>query len=90
MQVSGKRKDHRWEKYSVRLALGPLRHQKPGMGLFLHPFSVGMGPSVQDMYARLSSANLDFDSELHVFCWEPGECRDSRVFHFDRVFLRLC
>ena len=48
-------------------------------------------PSVQDMYTRLSSANLDFDSELqHVFCWELDECRDSRVFHVDRVFLRLC
>ena len=46
---------------------------------------------VQDMYTRLLSANLDFDSELkHVFCWAPGECRDSRVFHGDRVFLRLC
>ena len=42
------------------------------------------------MYTRLLSANLDFDSELqHVFCWEPDECRDSRVFHVDRVFLRL-
>ena len=49
------------------------------------------GPAVQDMYTRLLSANLDFDSELqHVFCWEPDECRDSRVFHVDRVFLRLC
>ena len=48
-------------------------------------------PSVQDMYTRLLSANLDFDSELqHVFWWEPDECRDSRVFHVDRVFLRLC
>ena len=46
---------------------------------------------VQDMYTRLLSANLDFDSELqHVFWWEPDECRDSRVFHVDRVFLRLC
>ena len=46
---------------------------------------------MQDMYSRLLSANLDFDSELqHVFCWEPDECRDSRVFHVDRVFLRLC
>ena len=44
-------------------------------------------PCVQDMYARLLSANLDFDPELqHVFCWAPGECRDSRVFHVDRVF----
>ena len=43
------------------------------------------------MYTRLLSANLDFDSELqHVFWWEPDECRDSRVFHVDRVFLRLC
>ena len=41
-------------------------------------------PSVQDMYTRLLSANLE-----HVFCWAPGECRDSRVFHVDRVFLRL-
>ena len=42
---------------------------------------------VQDMYTRLLPANLDFDSELqHVFCWAPGECRDSRVFYFDRVF----
>ena len=42
---------------------------------------------MQDMYTRLLSANLDFDSELqHVFCWEPDECRDSRVFHSDRVF----
>ena len=42
-------------------------------------------------YTRLLSANLDFDSELlHVFWWEPDECRDSRVFHDDRVFLRLC
>ena len=49
------------------------------------------GNLVQDMYTRLLSANLDFDSELqHVFCWEPDECRDSRVFHVDRVFLRLC
>ena len=48
-------------------------------------------PDVQDMYTRLFSANLDFDSELqHVFCWEPDECRVSRVFHVDRVFLRLC
>ena len=39
---------------------------------------------VQDMYTRLLPANLDFDSELqHVFCWAPGECRDSRVFYFD-------
>ena len=46
---------------------------------------------MQDMYTRLSSANLDFDSELqHVFCWELAEYRDSRVFHVDRVFLRLC
>ena len=46
---------------------------------------------MQDMYTRLLSANLDFDSELqHVFWWEPDECRDSRVFHVDRVFLRLC
>ena len=44
-------------------------------------------PSVQDMYTRLLSANLDFDSELqHVFWWAPDECRDSRVFHVDRVF----
>ena len=43
---------------------------------------------VQDMYTRLFSANLDFDSELqHVFCWEPDECRDSRVFHVDRPCL---
>ena len=42
------------------------------------------------MYTRFLS-NLCFDSELqHVFCPEPGECRDSRVFHVDRVFLRLC
>ena len=48
-------------------------------------------PSVQDMYTRLLSANLDFDSELqHVSCWEPYECGDSRVSHVDRVFLRLC
>ena len=48
-------------------------------------------PGVQDMYTRLLSANLDFDSELQtVFCWAPDECRDSRVFHVDRVFLRLC
>ena len=47
--------------------------------------------SMQDMYTRLLSANLDFDSELqHVFRWAPDECRDSRVFHVDRVFLRLC
>ena len=46
---------------------------------------------MQDMYTRLLSANLDFDSELqHAFCWEPDECRDSRVFHVHRVFLRLC
>ena len=46
---------------------------------------------MQDMYTRLLSANLDFDSELqHVFCWEPDECRVSRVFHVDRVFLHLC
>ena len=45
---------------------------------------------MQDMYTRRISANLDFDSELqHVFCWEPDECRVSRVFHVDRVFLRL-
>ena len=62
--------------------------------LGLHPS--GPHPSgphtfVQDVYTRLLSANLDFDSELlHVFCWEPDECRDSRVFHVDRVFLRLC
>ena len=49
------------------------------------------GPGVQDMYTRLLSANLDFDPELqHVFCWAPGESRDSRVFHVDCVFLRLC
>ena len=42
---------------------------------------------MQDMYTRLLSANLDFDPELqHVFCWAHGECRDSRVFHVDRVF----
>ena len=30
-----------------------------------------MEPSVQDMYTRLLSANLDFDSELqHFFWWE--------------------
>ena len=23
-------------------------------------------------------------------CWAPGECRDSRVSHVDRFFLRLC
>ena len=47
--------------------------------------------SMQDMYTRLLSANLDFGSELkHVFWWELGVCRDSRVFHVDRVFLRLC
>ena len=46
---------------------------------------------MQDTYTRLLSANLDFDSELqHVFWWELDECRDSRVFHVDRVFLRLC
>ena len=39
------------------------------------------------MYTRLLSANLDFDSELqHVFSWALDECRDSRVFHVDRVF----
>ena len=44
-------------------------------------------PLVQDMYTRLLSANLDFDSELqHVFCREPDECSDSRVFHVDHVF----
>ena len=49
------------------------------------------GPEVQDLYTRLLSANLDSDSELqHVFCWALGECRDSRVFLVDRVFLRLC
>ena len=48
-------------------------------------------PGVQDIYTRLLSANLDFDSELqHVFCWEPDECCVSPVFHVDRVFLRLC
>ena len=48
-------------------------------------------PAVQDMYTRLSSGNLDFDSELqHVFWLEPDECRNSRVSHVDRVFLRLC
>ena len=42
---------------------------------------------VQDVYTRLLSTNLDFDSELqHVFCWAPDECPDSRVFHVDRVF----
>ena len=42
---------------------------------------------MQDMYTRLLSANLDFDSELqHVFCWEPDECRVSRVLHVERVF----
>ena len=46
---------------------------------------------VQDMCTRLLSANLDFDSELqHVFCWAPDECRDSQVFHVDRVCFRLC
>ena len=46
---------------------------------------------MQDVYTRLLSANLDFDSELQpVFCWAPDERRDSRVFHVDRVFLRLC
>ena len=46
---------------------------------------------MQDMYTRLLSANYDFDSELqHVFCWAPDEIDDSRVFHVDRVFLRLC
>ena len=46
---------------------------------------------MQDMYTRLLSANLDFDSELqHVFCREPDERRDSPVFHVDRVCLRLC
>ena len=45
---------------------------------------------MQDMYTRLLSANLDFDSERqHVFCWELDECRVSGVFHVDRVFLRL-
>ena len=45
---------------------------------------------MQDMFTRLLSANLDFDSEFqHVLCWEPDECRVSRVFHVDRVFLRL-
>ena len=43
--------------------------------------AVGALPMVQDMYTRLLSASLDFDSELqHVFWWEPDECRDSRVF----------
>ena len=42
---------------------------------------------MQDMYTRLLSANLDFDSDFqHVFCWTPDGCRDSRVFHVDRVF----
>ena len=55
------------------------------------PATKGRKLAVQDMYTRLLSANLDFNSELqHVFCWEPDECRDSRVFHVDRVFLRLC
>ena len=46
---------------------------------------------MQDMNTRLLSTDLDFDSELqHVFCWEPDECRVSRVFPVDRVFLRLC
>ena len=46
---------------------------------------------MQDMYTRLLSASLDFDSEpQHVFCWAPDECGNSRVFHVDRVFLRLC
>ena len=54
-------------------------------------WSRGVATVAQDMYTRHLSANLDFDSELqHVFCWEPDECRDSRVFHVDRVFLRLC
>ena len=45
-------------------------------------------PLVQDMYTRLSSANL---AELqHIFCWAPDECRDSPIFQVDRVFLRLC
>ena len=64
----------------------------PCARLHSHPAGVfSAGPCVQDLYTRLLSANLDFDSELqHVFWWEPDECRDSRVFHVDRVFLRLC
>ena len=51
------------------------------------PHPSGPHPFVQDMYTRLLSANLDFDSELlHAFCWEPDECRDSRVFHVDGCF----
>ena len=49
---------------------------------------------MQDMYTRLLSANLDFDSDLqHVFWWEPDECRDSRVFTltvFSFVFVERC
>ena len=57
----------------------------------LEPLRTANTPGVQDMYTRLLLPNLDFDSELqHVFWWEPDECRDSRVFHVDRVFLRLC
>ena len=50
----------------------------------------GPRPIVQDMYTRLLSANLDFDSELQLICCLAlDECRDFRVFHVDRVFPSL-
>ena len=38
-------------------------------------------------YQLISILTLNFNT---AFCLEPDECRDSRVFHVDRVFLRLC
>ena len=50
--------------------------------------------SMQDMYTRLLSANLDFDPELrHVFCWAPGDCRTLEYFTlivFFFVFVERC
>ena len=49
---------------------------------------------MQDMYTRLLSANLDFDTELRdVFCPEPDECRDLEYFTltvFFFVFVERC
>ena len=89
---------NRWDpeqpRSEDRTGEGQVKNMQPGARHFFGMVarrSWGRSPAVQDMYTRLLSANLDFDSELqHVFWWEPDECRDSRVFHVDRVFLRLC
>ena len=51
--------------------LAPLKRDTSQRGRSLQ----NVDPGVEDMYTRLLSANLVFDSEhQHVFCCAPDEC----------------